>query len=134
VSTVNKTDVSMQAVGCVSTAERLKMSGTKYDGDKLRMDLIPPEVMTAIAEVLTMGAVKYDDHNWREGIQYSRVVGALKRHLTAWEGGEVYDSESKLNHMAHVLCNAAFLITYEFEGRSELNDLYAYNQGESNAS
>ena len=104
------------------------MAGTKHDNDKLRMDLIPPEVMTALAAVLTMGADKYDDHNWREGINYSRIVAALKRHLTAWEGGEVYDPESGLNHIAHVLCNAAFLITFEYEGRSQLNDLYNYNK------
>ena len=108
--------------------ERVKMAGTKNDSGKLRMDLIPPEATIALAEVLTMGANKYDDHNWREGIKYSRIVAALKRHLTAWEAGEIYDSESKLNHIAHVLCNAAFLITFEFEGRSQLNDLYNYNK------
>jgi len=108
--------------------ERLMMAGRKDDNDKLRMDLIPTEAVEALAEVLTMGAKKYDDHNWREGIKYSRVIAALKRHLTSWEGGEVFDEESGLNHMAHVLCNAAFLITYEWESRSNLNDLYAYNK------
>jgi len=104
------------------------MAGRKNDADKLRMDLIPTEATHALAAVLTMGAKKYDDNNWREGIKYSRLVGALKRHLTAWESGEVYDEESQLNHMAHVLCNAAFLIAFEYESRSGLNDLYGYNK------
>jgi len=33
--------------------------GKKFDGDKPRMDLIPPEAMFALAEILTYGARKY---------------------------------------------------------------------------
>jgi len=112
----------------VYIAERLKMTGTKNDSGKLRMDLIPPEAMIALAEVLSMGANKYADHNWRKGIEYSRVLGALERHLADWKMGNRFDDESKLNHMAHVLCNVVFLMTYEREMRDDLNDLYNYNK------
>jgi len=33
--------------------------GRKFDGEKPRMDLIPPEAMFALAEILTYGAKKY---------------------------------------------------------------------------
>ena len=60
------------------------MAGTKNDIGKLRMDLIPLEAEEALATVLTHGAKKYGDHNWRGGIQYHRIYGAMRRHLLAW--------------------------------------------------
>jgi hypothetical protein len=38
---------------------------TKNDNDKLRYDLIPPQALKALAEVLTFGANKYADNNWQ---------------------------------------------------------------------
>lgn len=87
--------------------------GRKDDAGKLRLDLIPPEATIALGKVLTMGAAKYDDRNWEKGFNWSRAMSALKRHLTAWEAGENTDPESGYSHMEHVLCNAAFLVTFE---------------------
>lgn len=98
--------------------------GDKHDNGKLRMDLIPPEAEHALAAVLTHGAKKYADHNWEKGIAYSRVYGAIRRHLLAWveahQGDDDYwDSESGLPHLWHAFCELAFLITYEARGMSE---------------
>ncbi|XXJ19883.1 dATP/dGTP diphosphohydrolase domain-containing protein [Desulfovibrio caledoniensis] len=88
------------------------LEGAKFDTGKLRMDLIPPEAIEGLAEVLTMGAEKYAARNWEKGFDWGRSVAALKRHLTAWERREDLDPESGLNHMKHVLCNAVFLVTF----------------------
>ena len=87
--------------------------GRKNDTGKARMDLIPPEAIQALADVLTMGAAKYADRNWEKGFAWGRSIAALLRHLWAWIGGEDTDPESGLSHMAHVLSNAAFLCTFE---------------------
>ena len=87
--------------------------GRKNDSGKLRMDLIPPEAVEALAAVLTMGAAKYNDRNWENGFAWGRSCAALQRHFWAWMRGEDKDPESGLSHMAHVLCNAAFLVTFE---------------------
>jgi hypothetical protein len=87
--------------------------GRKDDSGKLRMDLIPPEALTALAEVLTPGAVRYGERNWERGIPDGRIVAALMRHLVAWQSGESLDPDSGLSHLKHVLCNAAFLVTFE---------------------
>jgi hypothetical protein len=42
--------------------------GRKYDTNKLRMDLIPPEALTSLGRILTFGAVKYDSRNWEKGM------------------------------------------------------------------
>jgi len=94
----------------------------KHDTDKLRMDLIPPEAVTALAEVLAYGAKKYGDRNWEKGIRYSRVFAAVQRHLWAWWRGEDVDEESKLGHLQHALCGLAFLVTYEELGMIHMDD------------
>jgi len=86
------------------------MEGTKYDNDKLRMDLIPKEAFDALAGVLGFGAKKYDDHNWRKGINHSRLYAATMRHMTSYWSGETYDPESGLNHLAHAMTNLAFIL------------------------
>ena len=77
------------------------------------MHLLPPEAMIEIAEVLQFGANKYGDHNWRAGLDWSRVVGAVLRHIFAWLGGENNDPESGHSHLAHAACGLMFLLTYK---------------------
>lgn len=89
------------------------MGGTKHDGAKVRMDLLPPDFLFATAEVLTFGAKKYAEYNWAAGFDWSRVYGAAQRHLNAWWMGEDKDTETGLSHLAHASCCLAFLVTFE---------------------
>ena len=83
--------------------------GRKYDSDKLRYDLVPVEAHEGLAEVLTYGANKYDDNNWKHVPVY-KYEAALFRHLNAWRKGEKCDDESGLHHLKHVLANVTFLL------------------------
>jgi hypothetical protein len=87
--------------------------GRKDDEGKVRMELLPPELMIAVAKVLTPGAEKYGDRNWEKGMAWSRVYGALQRHLVAWWAGEIKDDETGYSHLWHAGCCIAFLIAYE---------------------
>jgi len=90
--------------------------GVKFDTDKPRMDLIPPEAMVALAQVLTFGAAKYSARNWELGMDWGRPYAAMLRHLMAWWGGEDKDPETGMSHMWHALCCAAFLVSFEERG------------------
>ncbi len=87
------------------------MEGVKNDQGKPRMDLLPPEALISVAQVLTYGANKYAAHNWRKGMDHGRMVAALLRHLAAHQMGTDYDEESGLPHLAHAACNALMLLT-----------------------
>lgn len=102
--------------------------GYKLDGGKARFDLIPPEAEQALAEILTLGAQKYDARNWEGGMSWQRVYASLRRHLNAWESGEDVDSESGQSHLAHALTNVAFLVTYERRNMTEHDDRPAFAQ------
>ena len=75
------------------------------------MELLPTEALESIAEVMTFGAKKYGDHNWRNGLDWTRLVGSSMRHLSSWVGGEELDPESGLSHIAHLGANVLMLMT-----------------------
>lgn len=85
--------------------------GIKHDKGKNRLDLIPISAIEGLGDVLTYGSSKYGDHNWKEVENGSeRYYAALLRHLFAYRKGEIYDPETGLHHMKHVLANAAFIL------------------------
>ena len=86
--------------------------GLRHNEGKNRLDLIPPEWITALGEVLTKGANKYEDRNWEKGMDWSKCYASLLRHAVAFWDGEDCDPETGLPHPAHVAWNALALLTY----------------------
>jgi len=93
-----------------------KSGAVKHDGKKPRLDLIPPEVITAMGYMFGHGARKYDDRNWEKGMDWGRVFGALQRHLWCWWNEDDTDKESGKSHLWHAACCLAMLIAYEVRG------------------
>ena len=95
--------------------------GLKYDAGKVRYELLPPELLEGVATILTFGAAKYADRNWELGMKWSRVFGALMRHLWAWWNPFTpsVDAETGHSHLWHAGCCLAFLIAYEQRGVGE---------------
>jgi hypothetical protein len=87
--------------------------GRKDDSGKMRMELLPPELLEGTAIVLGFGAKKYSDRNWEKGMKWGRVYGALMRHMWAWWRGEVADPETGYSHLWHAACCLSFLMAYE---------------------
>jgi hypothetical protein len=87
-------------------------SKVALDGSKLRLDLVPPQTVEAIADILGFGAKKYAAHNWMRGISWSQVAAGVKRHLSSFEKGEEMDPETGKPHLAHALCGLTFLHYY----------------------
>lgn len=90
--------------------------GRKDDGGKSRTDLLAPEFLLAVGDVLRFGAAKYDERNWEKGMAWGRPLGAALRHLLLWAGGQRYDEETGLSHLAHAACNVMFLFVFEQRG------------------
>lgn len=91
----------------------LEEGGHKDDTGKVRLELVPPELLLAVGDILTFGAEKYADQNWEAGMSWGRVFGALMRYMWAWWAGEKMDQETGRSHLWHAGCCIAFLIAYE---------------------
>jgi hypothetical protein len=97
--------------------------GRKFDTDKPPLDLLDRHALEEIARVLAFGARKYDRHNWRGGISYSRLIAAAQRHIAAFNDGEDKDDESHLSHLAHAGCCIMFALWME-KHRPDLDDRF----------
>jgi len=98
----------------------------KRDENKPRMDLLDPQWLEGVANVLRFGANKYSDHNWRGGFNWGRLIGAALRHLFAILRGEDDDPESGLPHVDHLGCCVMFL-SWHMKNKPELDDRWKPN-------
>lgn len=87
--------------------------GRKDDTGKLPIELIAPEIIFALAEILKFGAEKYAPRNWEKGMAWSRVFGALMRHMWLWWAKVGPDPETGKSHLWHAACCIMFLLAYE---------------------
>lgn len=93
------------------------MEGKKFDQGKPRVSLVlMSKALIEVSKVGTMGARKYQDHNWRNGMNWSRLLDASMRHLLEYNNGVRIDPESGLSHLAHASWNLMALLDYEQNG------------------
>lgn len=84
---------------------------------KCPMHLLPTAFTTQTAYALQHGAHKsgpnktgYGEWNWRDaGIHATTYIGAIMRHLAAWQDGEDID-ESGYSHIAHIAASCAIIL------------------------
>lgn len=81
-------------------------------GTKLaRFDLIPQDPLQQLAEHYGLGALKYDDHQWRAGYDFSKSYAALQRHLSAFWSGEEFDPDPAMEGATHLAAAAWHVFT-----------------------
>lgn len=97
--------------------------GVKHDQGKEPLALLSTVWLLGVARVMGFGAVKYAAHNWRQGLQRSRLVSAAMRHILAYNEGEDKDPETGLSHLDHASCCLMFAREMH-ETHSELDDRY----------
>ena len=95
-----------------------QQTARKDDGNKSRIDLIEPEFLLGLGEVLGFGAEKYEENSWQnvENAQ-NRYYAAAMRHLLAYRMGETKDEESGRSHLEHAAANLMFLAHFEREAK-----------------
>ena len=93
-----------------------KLGGLRYDEGKNKMYLIPAEWDEVLGEIFTIGAKKYAERNWELGMDYSKVMGPLMRHLKDYRKGIKIDPTDGLPAIAKVAWNALALYYYDLKG------------------
>jgi len=87
------------------------------------LELVPMALTHGCARALGHGAGKYAPNNWRRGMRWGEVFGALKRHLDKWNEEKAPDAESGLDHLDHAAACLAFLMhMVAHEAYSKMDD------------
>jgi len=105
--------------------EKIIPQGRKDDSGKVPLQLIPGAALLEIGLVLRHGASKYGASNWRAGLAYTRLIGAILRHVVAFNEGENLDPETGISHIAHAACEAMFLLQFIKDERVDLDDRFS---------
>lgn len=82
----------------------------KADDGKLKIHLVPMQIVRDICEVREYGNRKYGDpDNWKQ-VELMRYVDALLRHTLCFANDiHSVDEESGIAHYKHMECNLAFI-------------------------
>lgn len=82
----------------------------KADKGKLRISLVPTQIIKDISQVRMYGNEKYgDSDNWRT-VEVNRYIDALLRHTLEFiRDKKSKDEESGIEHYKHMACNMAFI-------------------------
>ena len=91
--------------------------GRKFDGGKLRYDLLPVMALEDVVKGLTYGTIKYDDNNWvkvPEGRK--RYIAAAMRHVEKYRMGVLFDEESGVHHLSAAIDNLMFIVEKDLRG------------------
>lgn len=90
------------------------MKGFKKDQGKQRWDLLDIHCISEVVDVITFGANKYSDDNWKQVPRKTeRYYSACMRHISAWRMGEKNDNETGKSHLAHAICCLIFLWCFD---------------------
>ena len=119
------------AVGMQDSGERETFeTGAVRDAaeGKSRPDLFSAFALERVGEWLRLGSLKYAENNWMKGMNYSRVVAGLCRHLMKYR-----QRDNSEDHLAALIVNASFLMHYDAMIKrgvlpESLNDLPTYEQ------
>lgn len=103
--------VSQQSISAIERG--VKLPGAKSDAGKIKLSLVPPEAIIAIARIREYGKAKYQEaEDWTK-VDPMRFHEALLRHaLACWENPYAVDPESGLPSMWHLITNASFLCAF----------------------
>ena len=108
-------EIKLSDFGCSKMDKEIEENkATRHNEGKPRIGLVPPELMVEVAKVLTFGAKKYDDNNWKKGLPDENCLSSCLRHITSYMAGEEFDSESELPHLAHAACNLGFMLHFHY--------------------
>ena len=86
----------------------------KADAGKLRLTLVPTELIRAVAVIREYGVNKYGESESWKRVEIQRYRDAAYRHFLAYiDNPKSVDEESGLPHLWHLACNIAFLCELE---------------------
>lgn len=91
--------------------------------NKVMMDLLPWAELEEIGKVYTAGAKKYGPNRWQNLPNgYERYKGAMLRHLTEVEKGDIFDNDTGCMHAAQVAWNAIAMLHFKMKEVEQLKE------------
>lgn len=91
--------------------------GTKYDGGKPKIALIPYVALEEEGKAFLHGEIKYGKHNYKQGMEALRLASAAQRHIGLWLSGIEIDADSGAHHLGCARANLAMIMELQKIGK-----------------
>ena len=109
----------------ISDTQRTFATGSIRDSDegKPRLDLLPYDLLTHVANWLEKGGKHYGDNNWRKGQPKKEVFASMMRHVIKYWMGHTDE-----DHLSAIIVNAFFLmhVDLNMSDNPDLNNLHPF--------
>lgn len=109
----------------------MSAEGKKFDAQKPDLSLLPKSAKEGIARAFMDGEAKYGRYNYLAGMNWTRILSAVERHISAFNDGEDCAPDSKLNHLWHAGAGICMLIEY-YEKKLGTDNRYKNQQRKKN--
>ena len=101
--------------------------GLRYNTGKIDLTQLSPVAQMLESLVFQYGESKYDRGNYKkfkakEEDAYLEFLQCAKRHLMKYEQGEMFDGESKMPHLSHVVWNLNRIMDLYYHGLTHMKD------------
>lgn len=96
------------------TSIKIFPKAKKDDNGKPDLSLLPGSAMGEISKAFMYGESRYGRYNFKShgGMEWTRLIAAIMRHVSAFNDGEDLASDSGLNHIAHAGAGIMMLLDY----------------------
>lgn len=112
-------------------ANNVPVESKRYNEGKPKLSYFArsfPKAMECVARVKELGAVKYDDGNWRLGNKPdAEYLDSHERHMLAFMHGQFYDEDSGCAHLGHAIWNLCALFELNY-GTSPVIDQKVFSE------
>lgn len=82
-----------------------------------RWSLLPMDSLMAAARVMSRGAERHGEDNWRKGIPIKDVLDHAMNHIAKYLLGDRSEE-----HLAHALCNLCMAVHFDGQHQKEIED------------
>jgi hypothetical protein len=98
--------------------------------NKIKPRLIDPKFKEDLSMLLTLGAEKYEENNWKLATKKDipRYRDALERHLIKYDNGEIIDKDTGLPHMVCIAFNSMALHYFDIKFNNETGNRKLYEK------
>lgn len=92
----------------------MKKKAKKHDVGKPPIGLIPGPAIIAEARAFGFGRGLYGQWNYKNGMEWTRLIDAALRHIIAFKEGEEAASDSGVHHLGHARACLGMLLDYSY--------------------
>ena len=99
-------------VRSLPTCPKLAPTIVYKDENKVPLTNLDPAFIEALSARQAIGDEKHRNSHWTQGVSVTKILGGIKRHVSAIEQGEYFDRDDAGQHAVAAACGLMYIFYY----------------------